>query len=287
MVQAPGVIELTDVPGTVLITGTSSGIGLETAVEFANHGWNVVATMRNPDGRKTKLHGMKARGKKVDLVHLDILDLESIKKAVKYAADKYGGIDVLVNNAGYAVFGPFEECSRERVVKQVQTNYLGLMDVTREVLPVMRRQGGGTIINIASVGGRAGFPLYSAYDSTKFAVEGFTEVSWYELKRQNIKVKIMEPGLIKTNFYASSMEMARDAGIPEYQEYADSVAKSSSAWGARGSHPSVVARKIYKAATDGRWKLRYHAGAMSGLILVMRKILPDFLFMRLLDRIYH
>jgi NAD(P)-dependent dehydrogenase (short-subunit alcohol dehydrogenase family) len=272
-----------DIHCTVLITGTSSGIGLETAVEFASRGWNVVATMRNPDKRNTKLHGM---GKKVDIVHLDVLDLDSIKSAVKYASDKYGGIDVLVNNAGYPLFGPFEECAREKVIKQVNTNYIGLMDVTREVLPVMRKKGSGTIIHVASVGGRAGFPLYSVYDATKFAVEGFTECSWYELRRLNIKVKVMQPGVIKTNFYGSSMQIAKDTGIGAYAEHVEMLEKANQKWGAKGSHPSVIARKIYKAATDGRSKMRYHAGSLSGLILGMRWILPDAIFMRMLDRLY-
>ncbi len=267
---------------TVLITGTSSGIGLETAVEFAQRGWNVVATMRNPDKRNTKLHAMK----KVDLMHLDVLDAESIKKAVAHAADKYGGIDVLVNNAGYALFGPFEGYDRESVIKQFDTNVIGLMDVTREVLPVMRKQGSGTIINISSVGGRAGFPMYSVYDSTKFAVEGFSEVLSYELKKLNIKVKIVEPGIIKTNFYGTSMDMTQDKEILAYASYAHDLKESSYRYGMKGSHPSVIAKVIFKAATDGSWKLRYHAGKFSGLILHLRKLLPDRIFMGLLGRIY-
>ena len=186
---------------TVIITGASSGIGLETALIFFEKGWNVVATMRNPEGRKTGLHE-----EKIDLRHLDVTDIGSIKEVIQYARDKYGRIDVLVNNAGYAVRGPFEMSDPAQVKTQFDTNVLGLMDTCRIIIPVFREQREGTIINVASIGGRATIPFYSIYNSSKFAVEGFSEALHFELRPFNIRVRIIEPGFILTNFYGRSME---------------------------------------------------------------------------------
>jgi NAD(P)-dependent dehydrogenase (short-subunit alcohol dehydrogenase family) len=156
---------------TVLITGASSGIGMETALYFHERKWNVVATMRNPDKRRTPLHEKGLP----DLVHLDVMDEKSIRDAVAYAVKKHGRIDVLVNNAGYAMYGLFEAATKEQAARQFETNIFGLMAVTREVLPHFRKQKDGVLINIASMGGRIGFPLYSIYNASKWAVEGFSE----------------------------------------------------------------------------------------------------------------
>jgi NAD(P)-dependent dehydrogenase (short-subunit alcohol dehydrogenase family) len=121
---------------TVLITGTSSGIGRETALYFASKGWNVVATMRNPESRQTDLKGRDH----IDCVHLDALDMESVRKAVNFARDKFGSIDVIVNNAGFATLGPFEASKREQVQKQFNTNVIGLVDLTKEIIPVFRTE---------------------------------------------------------------------------------------------------------------------------------------------------
>ena len=139
---------------TVFITGASSGIGLATALYFHEQGWNVVATMRKPEKRHTPLHDLELP----DIIHLDVVDPESIQAAVKYAVDKYKVVDVLVNNAGYAVYGPFETTSQEQIQREYETNVFGLMAVTRAFLPVFRQQKGGTLINVTSMGGRLGFP---------------------------------------------------------------------------------------------------------------------------------
>ncbi len=194
---------------TVLITGTSSGIGLETALYFFERKWNVIATMRNPEKRRTPLHEKGLP----DLVHLDVMDSVSIRAAIQYALDRYQKVDVLVNNAGYAVYGPFEATTRAQAAQQFNTNVFGLMEVTREFLPLFRKQKGGVLINVASMGGRIGFPLYTLYNSTKWAVEGFSEALQYELKPLNIKVKMIEPGVIKTDFYDRSHGNSRQHGL--------------------------------------------------------------------------
>jgi NAD(P)-dependent dehydrogenase (short-subunit alcohol dehydrogenase family) len=255
----------------VLITGCYSGIGLATAHFFADEDWNVVATMRHPEQRDTDLKGME----NVDLVHLDVTDLGSIRDAVKFTLERYGHIDVLVNNAGYAVEGIFEATTPEQARKQFDTNVLGLMDVTREVLPAMRKQKGGVIVNVASIGGRVAFPMYTLYNSTKFAVEGFSEGLQYELRPHNIKVMVVEPGVIRTDFYNRSMVNAKKDGLADYDEFVEAATRGVKRTEKAGSPPEIVAMCIYHGVNDGRWKLRYHAGKYSGLTLTMRRLLPD------------
>ncbi|MDD5712084.1 MAG: SDR family oxidoreductase [Smithellaceae bacterium] len=269
---------------TVLITGTSSGIGSATALHFSEKGWNVIATMRSPQGRSTPLH---ARGLP-DLVHLDVMDVSSIQAALQYALDKYGKIDVLVNNAGYAVYGPFEATTLQQAARQFDTNVFGLMAVTREALPIFRKQKEGTIINVASMGGRIGFPLYSLYNSTKFAVEGFTEAIQYELRPLNIKVKLIEPGVIKTDFYERSMDATDAATLADtYGAILKRGEKFTSKEAAErtGAEPDLVAKVIYQAATDESTRLRYIAGADAKQVWLLRRIVPESIFFRILEKV--
>jgi short-subunit dehydrogenase len=198
--------------------------------------------------------------------------------------DKHGHIDVLVNNAGYAVEGVFEAITPEQVRKQFETNILGMMNVIREVLPGMREQKSGTIVNVSSMGGKATFPLYSVYDSTKWAVEGFSEGLMYELRPLNIKVKVIEPGIIRTDFYDRSMIVAKKEGLTAYDEFVGSALRAVKRSEAAGSPPEIVALCINRAVTDGSWKLRYHAGKYSGTVLALRRANPDRAFFWFLRR---
>jgi NAD(P)-dependent dehydrogenase (short-subunit alcohol dehydrogenase family) len=268
---------------TVLITGASSGIGLETALAFFEHQWNVVATMRKPENRRTLLHEKGLP----DLVHLDVMDEASIRAAIQYALDKYQGVDVLVNNAGYAVYGPFEATTQEQVMRQFNTNLFGLMQVTRQLLPLFRQKKGGVLINVASMGGRIGFPLYTIYNSSKWGVEGFSEALQYELKPLNIRVKLIEPEVIKTDFYERSMDTV-DSG--EWQEtYGDILKRGERRTGEtalRGAtSPRVVARTIYRAATDSTWRLRYPVGWDARGIAFLRWLLPERMFSWVLEKV--
>ena len=269
-------------PKTVIITGASSGIGLETALYFFERNWNVVAAMRCPDQRCTPLHDKGLP----DLVHMDVTDEPSIRAAIQYAVDKYHEIDVLVNNAGYALYGPFEAASREQIARQYDTNVFGLMDVTRAILPHFRRQQGGVLINVASMAGRISFPLYSLYNSTKWAVEGFSEALHYEMKDHNIRVKIIEPGIIQTDFYGRSMDAADESA---WQEAYGNILKrgqrsTSGDMGIGASKPLAVAQVIYRAATDGSGRLRYGVGMDAMLVSTFRRILPEGWFHRILER---
>jgi NAD(P)-dependent dehydrogenase (short-subunit alcohol dehydrogenase family) len=274
--------KMEDTDKTVLITGASSGIGLETALHFYDRGWNVVATMRNPQKRRTKLHEKGLP----DLVHLDVMDADSIRSAIAYTLDKYQKIDVLVNNAGYAIYGPFEATTPEQTGRQFDTNVFGLMEVTRQLLPLFRRQRNGVLVNVTSMGGRIGFPLYTIYNSTKWALEGFSEALHYELKPLNIKVKVIEPGVVKTDFYDRSMD---NVDCSEMAGDYDNILKRGEKRSGdkvlqNASEPYVVARVIYKAATDGSWRLRYTVGLDAWQVGLMRRLLPDRLFFRVLEK---
>jgi NADP-dependent 3-hydroxy acid dehydrogenase YdfG len=261
---------------TVLITGASTGIGLATAKLFHDKGWNVAATMRHPD-KVTELGGLA----NVQCLRLDVTDHASIQTAITGTIQQFGAIDVLVNNAGYALMGAFEACTPEQIQKQFDTNVFGLMNVTRAVLPGMRDRKSGLIINVASIGGQIALPLYSLYHATKWAVEGFTDSLQYELAAFNIRVKLIEPGPIKTDFYSRSPDIATQLGLTAYDAFVAKVLPSMNRGGETGSPPEKTAEVIYQAATDGSQRLRYPAGGNASLILALRKLLPDAAFQQI------
>lgn len=258
---------------TIMITGSSSGIGRATVVLFQKKGWNVVATMRNPE-KETQLNTLP----NVACIRLDVLEPDSIRQAIRESINRFGSIDVIVNNAGYAAIGPFEASTDEQIRKQFDTNVFGLMNVTREVIPHLREKKNGIIINVASVGGRVTFPLYSLYHGTKWAVEGFSESLQHELRQFGIKIKIIEPGPIKTDFYTRSADIIKKDGLKAYDSYVNRTIPNMNKSGEAGSPPEYTAGVIYKAATDNSWQLRYAAGGNAGAILLLRKLLPDRMF---------
>lgn len=241
---------------TVFITGASSGFGKASAKLFQQKGWNVVATMRNP-ATGTELTGSP----NLLLAALDVQDPTSITRSVQQAVDRFGSIDVLVNNAGYGLIGVFESASNEEIRQQFAVNVFGLMDVTRAILPHMRRQKGGTIINISSVGGMVGLPFGSFYNSSKFAVEGFSEALSHEVSPFHITVKIIEPGGVDTNF-RNSIRMIKNE-IPEYDPFAGALVQRYLQTTAHLTKATAedVAATIYQAATDNAARLRYVVGA--------------------------
>jgi len=261
---------------TIFITGTSSGIGKETAKFFQSKGWNVAATMRTPEKEKelNLLPGIK-------LYMLDVLDKKSICKAIKDAEKDLGPIDVIVNNAGYAAVGAFETADPEQVKKQFETNVFGLMNVTREILPYFRKRKSGVIINISSIGGHMSFPLYSLYHGTKWAVEGFSESLQYELRPFNIRVKLIEPGAIKTDFYSRSQVFFEIKGLDDYNDYVSRTINKIIKIGENAKGPAIIAKKIFEAANDNSFRLRYSAGGGAPFILFLRRIIPDSLFFRI------
>jgi NAD(P)-dependent dehydrogenase (short-subunit alcohol dehydrogenase family) len=257
---------------TLLLTGASSGIGRATAQLFAERGWNVAATMRSP----ATAEGLPV-SPRLAAIQLDVTDPASITAAVAETLSRFGAIDAVVNNAGYSLVGPFEATTTEAVARQLETNVVGLMNVTRAVLPHLRERRAGVLVNIASVGGRLTFPLYSVYHATKWAVEGFTESLSFELEPHGIRVKIVEPGPIKTSFYDRSMDLAQKADLTAYDSFVAKAMPNMQAAAAKAPGPERVARVIWRAATDGSRKLRYSANAAP--ILALRRLLPDRAFL--------
>ncbi|ANE46656.1 short-chain dehydrogenase [Paenibacillus swuensis] len=254
---------------TILITGASAGIGKATMDHFVRNNWNVAATMRNPENS-----GLNESAS-LKLYTLDVTNEESVKDALAGAIRDFGRIDAVLNNAGYGAVGVFEASTPEQIRRQYETNVFGTMSVIQAILPHFREHRAGTIINVTSVGGKVTFPLYSLYHGSKWALEGFSESLHYELKPLGINVKIIEPGVIKTDFYSRSQDFINNEALAEYQPYVKAVSAVMQQSGANGVRPEVVAEMIFKAATDGSARLRYAVGSPAPWLLPLRKFLPE------------
>ena len=261
----------------VLITGASSGIGLETAKLFQAKNWKVAATMRAPE-QAAELSNIVD----IECFRLDVTDVDSIKSTMADTLAKFGRIDAVVNNAGFAVVGPFEAVTPEQIEQQMQTNVYGAMNVCREILPYFREQKRGVIVNVASMGGRITFPLYSIYHASKWALEGFSEGLQYEVRQFGIKIKIIEPGPIKTDFYQRSQTLAKKDGLTEYDNFIARAFPNLQKAGETAPDGTLVAAAIYEAITDGTWRMRYPVN--SRLILAARRLLPDSMFLPIIRK---
>ncbi|HIH42363.1 TPA: SDR family oxidoreductase [Candidatus Woesearchaeota archaeon] len=219
---------------------------------------------------------------------LDVTNKKSIKNCFDAVIKEYGRIDVVVNNAGLGIYKPFELATDDEIRHLFDTNLFGMMNICREVLPMMRKQRKGTIINVSSAVGVLALPFYTAYCSTKFAVEGFSEALYYEALLFGIKVKIIEPGAIKTDFFKNTKNLSQQLGDNNtaqeiYAEYKKYFPQSLDRKKSFEITPSEnVAAIIYKAANDKNKKLRYTAGIDSKAGIFLRKVLPQWLFFRLL-----
>ena len=261
-------------PQTLLITGASTGIGKATAEHFHARGWNVIATQRTPGGAARDERWLEAR--------LDVTEPASIASAIELGIARFGRIDALVNNAGFGLVGTFESMDEAAIRRQFETNVFGLMWVTKAILPRFRAQGGGTLINVASMGGRLTFPFYSVYHGTKWAVDGFSESLAFEAAEVGVTVKIVEPGAIRTDFYERSMDFRHDRALGAYNGAVDKGMGKMGKAGAKGAPPSAVAEVIFQAATDGSTRLRYVVGSDAKSLLGMRRLLGDGLYRRII-----
>ncbi|MEY8837969.1 SDR family oxidoreductase [Cribrihabitans sp. XS_ASV171] len=258
---------------TILITGASSGIGKATAQRFQSEGWNVVATMRDPSAG-----GDLAALDNVLVTRLDVTDTGSIASAMADGIARFGRIDALLNNAGYGAYGPLEAFSVERIRRQFDTNVIGLLEVTKALLPHMRANRAGTIVNISSIGGQITFPLGTLYHGTKFAVEGLSEALHYELEPLGIRVRIVEPGMIKTDFGGRSFDFAMDETLSDYAPTAEAMARLFGKLASDPSAPEVVADVIWQAVNEAGSCLRFRAGADAEALLEDRKASDDETF---------
>lgn len=255
---------------TILITGASSGIGKETAKFFQAKNWNTIATMRTPE-KEDELTQLE----NTLVTRLDVTDSSSINAAVAAGIKTFGRIDVLLNNAGYGAYGPLEAFPMENIRRQFDTNVIGLLETTKAILPHFRANKAGTIVNISSIGGQMTFPLGTLYHGTKFAVEGLSEALHYELEPFGVKVKIVEPGMIRTDFGGRSFDFVNDETIAEYQGTVQKVFAYLSSASENISEPRVVAEVIWTAVTDGTGTLRYRAGNDAVAFLDRRKAEDD------------
>ena len=245
----------------IIVTGSSSGIGLESALLLARNGYITYATMRSPEKDTSIKTAVQKEGLPIRVVQLDVTDDNSVKNAVDHIISESGRIDVLVNNAGYSLGGALEDLSMEEIKSQYETNLFGLIRVIQAVLPTMRKQRSGRILNISSGTGIFGFPGILAYVSTKFAVEGLSESIAHELEPFGIKVILIEPGFIKTNF-ENAMVIAKKTQDPAspYSELMQKLMVNASERAKNASDAELVANVIMDAASNPNPRLRYPAG---------------------------
>lgn len=238
---------------TIFITGASSGIGKATAKFFQQKGWNVIATMRNPEN-ETELTQLE----NVTLLPLDVTSFEQIKSTVAKAVS-LGTIDVVLNNAGYGTVGALEGTTDNEIEQIVNTNLLGVIRLTREFIPHFRENKSGVFISISSIGGLVAYPFFSLYHTTKWAIEGWTESMAFELNQLGIQIKTVQPGPTKTDFVGRSLVIPEH---PAYNEFFDGFKKIFFSDEVINSlaPAETVSEVIYEAATDGKNQLRYLVG---------------------------
>lgn len=278
--------EITD--HVAVVTGSSSGIGFEIALMLARNGFQTYATMRN----LAKSENIKSIASKENLPiyieQLDVTDNKSVTNAIQAIVSKANGIDVLVNNAGYALTGAFEDLAIEEIKAQYETNLFGLIRTTQTVLPIMRKQKSGAIVNISSGAGRFGYPGGSAYVSTKFAVEGLSESMAYELEPFGIKVILIEPGVIKTNI-ANDMVIAEKSQNPNspYSQIMQKMSTSFEHMLENASSPDVVAKVVLKAVTSENPSLRYLAGKDVEMWIDAKRNMSDDQFYKMIKQSFN
>lgn len=257
---------------TVLITGSSAGIGRATAELFQRKGWQVAATMRTP-AAGTELAALD----NVLVTALDVTSESSIDAAIAAVIARFESIDVLVNNAGFGAYGVLEATTVESMRKQFDTNVIGLMAMTKAVVPLFRKQKSGVFVNVSSIAGRVTIPFGGLYNASKFAVEGFSEAISYEMAQIGVRVKVVEPGMIKTNF-PNAMEFSNDRSIDVYQPLVARMWEVAGALMEVGAESEAAAEVIYEAATDGSDRVRYTVGEDAKRLAAQRSAQDDETF---------
>ena len=261
-----------------VITGSSSGIGLETVLALAREGYYTYATMRDIT-KSDKIKEIKQKENlKIDVLELDVDNENSAKTAIRQILDQKQRIDVLVNNAGWGLWGCVEDVSVDEFRAQFETNFFSIIRLIQEVTPTMRKQGSGTIVNVSSVAGRIGFPASPAYISSKFALEGLSESLRLEMAPFGVNVVIIEPGVIKTNFL-NPMKMAkRSESDTVYRDITVKVTSGVKMMAEMGTHPKEVADTIVKAIKNENPLPRYIVGNDASMFLEARKNKTDIEF---------
>ncbi|MBE9464041.1 SDR family oxidoreductase [Dyadobacter subterraneus] len=254
---------------TIFITGASTGLGKATALLFAKKGWQVIATMRNIQDSLDW-----ADIENISVLTLDVSNPEQIISVSKEVIEKFGPIDVVFNNAGYGLAGPLEGIEDEKLVRQLDTNLLGVLRVTKAFIEHFRENKKGLFITTTSIGGHVAIPFNSVYHATKFALEGWSESMWYELKPFGIKIKTVAPGGILTDFAGRSLDKGSH---PAYEKNLSSFIGILSSPERRKNYSTAeqIAEVVYEAATDGTDQLRYIAGNDAKSFYALRKQTSD------------
>jgi len=257
-----------------LVTGSSSGIGYETALLLARNGFDTFATMRNMNKSKEITEVSKRENLPLRVMQLDVNDDRSVADAIKNILNEKKSIEVVVNNAGYGLMGSVEDSSLDEIKAQFETNFFGAIRVIKEVIPIMRKQRSGTIVNVSSVAGRIGFPMGSAYVSSKFALEGLSESMSYELKQFGIKIVLIEPGVINTNFALVTPKKTLEANS-SYSQLMNKLEENLFSTIANGTPPKDVANVILHSITKESPEHRYLVGNDAVELINARKNSTD------------
>ena len=273
-----------------VVTGSSSGIGFETSLLLARNGFYTYATIRSLDksSKLVDISNEEDNNLSLEVLQLDVTDDKSVKDAINIIADKQGRIDLVVNNAGYGSTGAVEDFSIDEIKAQFETNFFGAIRVIQSVLPIMRKQMSGTIVNISSIGGRIAFPFSPSYASTKFALEGLSEALQYEIDQFGIRVILIEPGIIKTNFL-DNIKRAKRATDPNspYNELLQRRIERLKTMFENGTAPEEVAKVILKAVTSDnneKLDLRYVVGSDANSLLEKRKSMSEREFSKFMSQ---
>jgi len=259
-----------------IITGSSSGIGFETALALAREGYFTYATMRDTKKEINVKETAKKENLKLEVLEMDVDKDDSVKNAINKIVKEKGRIDVLVNNAGYGLFGCLEDISMEDLKAQFETNFFGVVRVLQAVIPVMRKQKSGIIVNVSSIAGRIGFPVSPAYISSKFALEGLSESLRYELSPFGINTIIIEPGVIKTNFMSSTKKILKSDS--PYKDITNKVIAGITMMSEMGTPANEVANTIIKAIKSEKPLPRYVVGNDAVMFLEAKKNKTDLEF---------
>ena len=261
-----------------LVTGSSSGIGFETSLALARNGFHTFATMRDLSKDEEIKQIIKKEDLSIEILELDVDSEESVNQAIKTILEKKDRIDVLVNNAGYGMWGTVEDVSIDEFKEQFETNFFSIIRLIQKVAPIMRKQGSGNIVNISSVAGRIGFPVSPAYISSKFALEGLSESLRFELMPFGINVIIIEPGVIKTNFFDSMKMSEKSQQNSTYKEITDKVISGVKMMAEMGTHPKEVANVVIKTLGEEKPLPRYVIGNVAMMFLEAKKMKTDIEF---------
>ncbi|MGY5148813.1 MAG: SDR family oxidoreductase [Candidatus Nitrosopumilus sp. bin_68KS] len=266
-----------------LVTGSSSGIGLEAVLALAKDGYKTFASMRDTKKSAELEQAAKKENLSIEIIQLDVDNEESIISAIKKIMSDHQRLDVLVNNAGYGQFGCTEDVTVDDFRKQFETNFFSIVRIIQEVAPIMRKQKSGNIINISSVAGRMGLPGSPAYISSKFALEGLGECLRYELGQFGIRTTLIEPGVIKTNFF-ESMKIPDSKKDPKYKEITEHILSGLKMMVQMGTPPSEVAKVIIKAIHDDEMLPRYIVGTDAAMFMEAKKMKTDIEFEKYLSK---